>query len=901
MQAKDRVYDMMKKMCQKETQISAVELSRQLNLSRQVVSHYLNRLLEEKLVEKTNSRPVYWSIPDAMADSSRIIENKKTMDSIEGNEPKTDFKYNDIHNDYQHKKDAFSVLIGCYGSQKKIVEQCKASVNYPPNGLPILITGESGVGKSFLAKLIYEYALQQRVISSKAPFVVLNCADYANNPELLSATLLGYKKGSFTGANSDKEGLLNEAHGGYLFLDEIHRLSYANQEKLFLFMDTGKYRQLGDNEWKKSNVRFIFATTERTEEVLLETFRRRIAVNINIESIINRPFTERLQMIYLFYYKESKKIQKDIIIDAHVVEALCFSRPKGNIGTLQNIVQTSCANAFTKHMNEGILNITLEDIPNISEIFFSTANREMEPLKIFYNKELIQFEDESVKIRQKFVDFFNQISTISYENVEAAKLEIFIEFKKLISFIKKYLKLLFLEQNVFIRECYMNRFGSIIERYGIHCAKESMESIFCLALILQDDMAAKLNFERVISFFKSISPRAYYVAVKVREEMDTIATGVSKCLDIMNTIFFQEYIVETIELQGLIVAHGSATASSIQAVANENCGTFVFESIDMPMDISLADTIKKVNNYLEKIDTRKGVILLVDMGSLNQMYSSIKNHLSGDLLIMNNVTTAIALDIGIKMLQNKSFKYIAEQAKSAYAIGIQYFEGIARGKNIIISCMSGLGISDKIKEIISRFVNYDTMDIVIMDYKNLRNLIEENNDDNFKHTKLIITTSNLPNITSMLWVNVYDILDGTGEKCLWEALKDELTEEKFEDLKREFLKFFSMEGIASRLTFLNPNIVINEVESVIYRYEQYYDMKLVGYIKLNLYMHIAFMIERLMTSNNYEPEEKAEYTDKQKEFYDVSRDIFSDIEKRYHIKLNQYELSLMYELFKNIL
>ncbi|WP_242949590.1 hypothetical protein [Clostridium pasteurianum] len=404
-----------------------------------------------------------------------------------------------------------------------------------------------------------------------------------------------------------------------------------------------------------------------------------------------------------------------------MVEALCFSRPKGNIGTLQNIVQTSCANAFTRQMDEVVLRITLEDIPDISNIFFSVSNRDIAPLKIFYDREFVQIKDESLEAKQKFIEFFNQISEFSYENAEAAKLEIFIEFKKLMNSIKEYLNLLFLDENIFVRESYMQKFVKIIKRYGIHCTRESMELMLCLVLILQDDMIIKLDFKRVINFLKGVSPRAYYIAIKLREELGTIVTGLSRCLDIMNTIFFQEYIEENIELQGLIVAHGNTTASSIQAVANENCGTFVFESIDMPMDISLADTIKKVNDYLEKIDTRKGVILLVDMGSLNQMYSSIKNHLSGDLLIMNNVTTAIALDIGIKMIQNNSFKYIAEQAKSAYNISIQYFEGIARGKNIIISCMSGLGISDKIKEIISRFVNHETMDIVIMDYKNLKN------------------------------------------------------------------------------------------------------------------------------------------------------------------------------------
>ena len=206
MQAKDRVYHMIENLCQKQEQVTAMELAELLDLSRQVVSHYFTRLLEEGVVEKTNSRPVYW----------RVISNDK-LDDIDEKEIElniVDQNKLPANKVVKHKKeDVFSGLIGAYGSQKKVVEQCKAAVNYPPNGISMIITGESGVGKSFLANLIYKYALENKIISEDAPFIVLNCADYANNPELLSATLLGYKKGSFTGANGDKEGLLKDADG----------------------------------------------------------------------------------------------------------------------------------------------------------------------------------------------------------------------------------------------------------------------------------------------------------------------------------------------------------------------------------------------------------------------------------------------------------------------------------------------------------------------------------------------------------------------------------------------------------------------------------------------------------------------------------------------------------------
>lgn len=104
--------------------------------------------------------------------------------------------------------------------------------------------GGSGVGKSELAECMYEFSVLSGVKSKDAPFIVFNCADYAENPNLLIAQLFGVIKGAYTGANSDKEGLVEKANGGILFLDEIHRLPSEGQEILFYLIDKGKYRRL---------------------------------------------------------------------------------------------------------------------------------------------------------------------------------------------------------------------------------------------------------------------------------------------------------------------------------------------------------------------------------------------------------------------------------------------------------------------------------------------------------------------------------------------------------------------------------------------------------------------------------------------------------------------------------
>ena len=272
--AQEKVYKLLEDLHKDgKVKVTTSELADRLSISRQVASHYLNRLNEEGKIVKIKTKPVYWKIN---------IEDKRENIKV---------------------TNVFENFIGYNGSQRKMIESCIAAVKYPPNGLSILLTGKSGVGKSFLANLIYRYSKEEGIISDNAPFVILNCADYANNPELLSSILFGHKKGAFTGANENKDGLIQVANGGFLFLDEVHRLSSENQEKLFLFIDSGKYKPVGENkEWKASEVRFIFATTENPNDVLLDTLKRRIQVSLNISSFKERPLIEKVQLIINSYH-----------------------------------------------------------------------------------------------------------------------------------------------------------------------------------------------------------------------------------------------------------------------------------------------------------------------------------------------------------------------------------------------------------------------------------------------------------------------------------------------------------------------------------------------------------------------------------------------------------------------
>lgn len=145
--------------------VTASELATFLQLDRANVSSDLNKLVKDKRLLKTNTRPVRF-----------YIETNTSLET--------------------HSKDITSLdTFAIENTSLKIaIEKAKASILYPPNGMHTLLLGETGVGKSMFASLMHEYAIEVEQLPKDAPFIVFNCADYANNPQLLLGQLFGIKK-----------------------------------------------------------------------------------------------------------------------------------------------------------------------------------------------------------------------------------------------------------------------------------------------------------------------------------------------------------------------------------------------------------------------------------------------------------------------------------------------------------------------------------------------------------------------------------------------------------------------------------------------------------------------------------------------------------------------------------
>ena len=171
--------------------------------------------------------------------------------------------------------------------------------------------------------------------------------------------------------------------------------------------------------------------------------------------------------------------------------------------------------------------------------------------------------------------------------------------------------------------------------------------------------------------------------------------NIREMLQIILTVWLSGKIQLKSKVNALILMHGERSASSVAWLTNEMIGSYVYEAFDMPVTVHTGELIEKVNDYVKDIETGEGLVILVDMGSLEQMYDKISGNIDGDLVIINNVSTALALDIGFLLARKESIYQITQTDLSPFYVKMQYYKGLSQKPNIVVSCISGEGIAER--------------------------------------------------------------------------------------------------------------------------------------------------------------------------------------------------------------
>lgn len=911
---------------------SAEDIAGRTNIPRNIVSQELNILNKTGRAIKIKSRPVLFIEINVLEKLlGKKIEREsfeiKSMSEIIDRDRKMK-----IVNIKATKDNPFHKLIGYNGSLSIQIKQAESAVMYPPNGLHVLLTGPSGVGKTYFAQLMHEYAIKEGDFSENTPFIYFNCSEYSNNPELLSAQLFGYKKGAFTGASDSSDGLIMKANSGFLFLDEIHRLSNEGQEKLFSVLDKGKLRKLGDSgKETEVNIRLIGATTSDPDNTFLKTFLRRIHVIISIPSLNERTLEERLEMVLKFLKSESVKTNLKIKIDYATLYYLLDYKCEGNIGQLKNDLQFMCAQAYLDVIMKD------KDCIEISNAYLSLekTNKDINIEKILsklnWDSDFIQikpFGSDKTENAKKLQENFYEVIETEYGQLNKRNFS-YEDSKKIIT---TKLKRLFNQMFIMSKQKNDDSISLIPEqiKYKIQKVVEMIEKVIETSLNDSVINGLYLHIYSIISNIKKGKSLTAYDSIDVKYEYPAEyvkAEGIRKYIaDIFNidlpenesmflTLFINAAInskpnlLKDKKLAIFLIVHGETTATSMAEFANKVFESKIVYGINMPFDQSVTKTLEILIEQI-KLYGFKEIILMVDMGSLVYFGDIIEKELGVKIVAIQNVTTLMVLEVAKNVLftelnmeqicdklsQEELLKNIVVKSDSA-------FEN--KERIIITSCITGTGTSDKIKKLIQdTFNNILPKDIKIItkDYHSIDTAEKLEKEINRNQIVIgIVGTFNI-NIPNIPFISLEELFSEDGIEKLMEIIDlDKNIEDlnylkAIEDISKKFIKSITLQSIIDYLTILNPEKIISEIEEALEQICDTLGLTISKQKRLRFLIHSCCMVERLMTSKSeFEYQIPEEYRAKTTEV-SVIKESFNAIQKIYNIELIDRELYCLYEL-----
>ena len=881
--------------------IGTTEIAEAINIDRTNCSKELNKLVNEGKLIKVEGRPVKFFPKKKIMELFDLTITEKSVKRL---------------NDFCSGEDGINVfdkVVGNQGSLKMAIEKACAAMIYPPHGLNTILSGETGTGKTMFADIMYKYAKSHGILNKEAPFIIFNCSEYSDNPQLLLSTLFGFKKGSFTGAEKDQAGLVSKANNGILFLDEIHRLSSEGQEMLFHLIDTGNYRKLGDNDnYHSSRVLIIGATTEPLESALLSTFLRRIPMVIDLPPISERGMDERLELISIFFNLEFDKIQKPITIKKSVLKSLLGYRCVGNVGQLKADINLICARSYLDSISnhEESIQVTKKVLPSyiLEGILNGKKNKEIDFLLSKLDGDLV-IDGASMpkslinsQMWYKRLDKNASLSTIKkeleqsileeypsspysrteHENIfKVIEPSIYYEVDIILKIAERKLQKKFSKRTYIAFAMHVNSLiNQPVVHSGIDITVEELSAKYPKELEVARLVKKHLEFELGIKF----SPEEEYLF--------TLFLSMDEQNDKSN---------ETKRVGLLLMAHGNGVAKNMAKVANSLLDTQHTHALDMQLEKSVDEFYFEFEETANEVNEGKGILIMTDMGSLNSFGELYTEKTGIPTKTINFLSTPFVLEALRKtLISDYKLEEIYSEVKD---IMHAHMDGdIQRSKTkpetrevIITTCLTGQGAAITL-------ANFLRNSITLISKYNIE-LFPTNSSDyrleDFKNKKIlaVVGVSDL-NITQVPFIPSEKILLDNGLSQL-----NEIIEANYSDLdgKKSF-EVTNENGLRiileETLTFLNPE---KTLKTLVHAFEGIKDDLVTGesaerYL-IMFVMHGASMIERVIRNECIDYPDIASSIRDRSETYQILKRGLVEVESTFMLEVPNVEIGYLMDLF----
>ena len=833
-----------------------------LHLSRTITSQYLNELVNENFVLKIKSRPVYFvDIPTLENMYSMKLEDQDFLDieDLLG-----------YLNEKGSSESVFKELCGYDGYLKNVISQAVEIIEYPPHGLPLIIYGNEGTGKRTLAELLIRNSMMKNGRIGKNTEIVKT--ELTDTNEHLTEAL--------------KQKILSCHDNGIVFiLSHFEKMTGVLERYLIQYFE----------KYANENIHFIFLSNEKPDAYLSSALRKYIPLTVRLQDFDARPKEERESIVIQLFLREQKILKQPIRISSNVLRTLANAKYTSNIQGLVKVVKQICAHASLNKEKDMII-VHTYDMPK----------DQLEGISI--SEEAVAYIDCEKYVSSHeadlYVDFFNALIdtclTSDINNISERFSQIYNEMTSNLltrSDNDRFLQGIEVTLANIVNTTIQRRFINIPGNFSFVVAKlvyiyDQYDSTFQR---WQQTHAADLEkiTDQLHQDFVSVS----IITDEISELIErTLEKKLPSVIQAIMTLILHRYNNELGKRKtfGIIICHGYSTATSIANAVNTLIGSYVFDSIDMPIDTTIEAIRDSLADKTERINRFADIVIMVDMGSLEQIGSAIGDR---NVAVINNVTTKMALDVGYKILNGISIDDLFKNAEEDYKVEYKIIHNLKKDV-ILFTSEAGIQTAQRMADLFRdsmpeeipveyRIVPYEKALKGDLDIQELGNV-------------LFITGTEQLNLKNMTFIPLEGIITNSNLDIVSGKLSPYLNETDLKQMILNIRRNFTLINVVQYLTILNPKTLLDDTTVAIDILQRKMGMEIQGKRLIGIYIHVCCLIERLVTKSGViqEDSETTQFIKENKDFVKDVRESFMNMAKRYHIEIPDGELKYMYSFLQ---
>ena len=780
----------------------------------------------------------------------------------------------------------------------------QSAVKYPGNDLPILLLGNTGCGKSFLAELLAQFCIDEGLIDNGR--IVIFPPSKTEEKSSIFEKLFGYYNRS---THSWCPGLIEQCSHGMLILKETHKYDEMTLSSLINYFKNGYYVLGPKGEQHRSSARIVM--TSISNELMENWIIKELPIVCRIPDFHERPVKERAHVIIDRFQQEQKITKKNIFISKKVFHCLVDHKYLSNFKELQAIIKSLCVASYCE--DGDTLHIKAYQLP--------------EPILNNNLKNQEDFDDASILIDEI--------------NIEYPQNSMYLYFDLLLSLYDKLQKEQSQNKVEFMNECRdrMNDYYDylVYDRSGLNSRMNAYENVIgliadeflnqyqiflsatCINVLSKivyylsyDNGQVKnwqlQNLDRALSlkaYLKESYNHSYYYAElfvgRLKNVLDIDFDIVNEIFIFLN-IYFNNQQLDELKYDCIILAHGYSTASSISDTVNRLLGKRVFIGINMPINITFEETVNPVKRYLKRIGGNKDLILLIDMGSLESLNSSLLGAENVNIGIIDNVNIKLALSVAAKACEGCELEEIVKSCSKSNVCSYSLHLVPRNQTAIVFTNEAGETATERVIHLLKESLP-KTVGLSIVSYSYESLLLNKHQASIFYNYNIVLIVG-LTKIDGLHipFISLEEIIAFSDFDLITKAFKEYMNEDEMKLFNENLIRNFSLSNILDNITILNAAKLYEQIQYSLSMLESHYSILIPNKVKVGLYIHFACLIERLVLHHGNESSPKISIQDNgQKQFIKTVQSCFQRTCDYYKIRIPENEIVYLFEHLRGIL